>query len=213
MRLRSFVTAATLAVAATTASAQDVRQPPRQTLGTNLLAIPFGVFSLDYEHAIGAQGFAFGLGGLHIMGGDDADGGGDWFFDDGELSWAQAKLKYYPGDVTLQQFSVGVTAGVVREKRFEYVYVPYDPANPPTQPPPRRGYSDVAPTLGVVVDYNFLLGRQKRFLLGVGVGAKRVLKNVERRGSYTLEEINAGKGPSPLNQVYPDGRFTVGFAF
>jgi len=206
MRRTSFITALTLVCAAASASAQLPAPTFRQTLGTNLLAIPFGVFSVDHEHAVGTGGFAVGLGALHTAVGDGNDD------DDFRVTWAQAKLKYYPGETTLRGVAVGITAGVVQDRDNEYVYALYDPMNPTSTPPTRVRRKDTAATIGVVVDYNWLLGREERFLFGIGVGAKRVLKDVGNDnvifpgGGYSGDR-------SPLQQVYPDGRFTVGFAF
>ena len=38
-----------------------------------------------------------------------------------------------------------------------------------------------APTLGIILDYNWLLGRSEHFLIGTGVGAKRVLASETER--------------------------------
>jgi hypothetical protein len=218
MTLRSFVTAAVLCGIATTAStqrasAQSVGSAPRQTLATNLLAIPLGLVSLDYEHVVGGAGVTVGVGGLHSFTYDDEQDGPFWW--NGRLSWAQAKVKYYPSEQSLRGLALGLTAGAVRESEFFYEYVPYDPSNPPTQPPRRSRRSDTAPTLGVVVDYNFLLGRGERFLIGVGIGAKRVLEDVndDYDCCVVYDPRQQPRYPSPLQQVYPDGRFTVGFAF
>ena len=205
MTLRSFAAIALLSGAAvtasTSASAQALRQPPRQTLGTNLLAIPFGVFSFDYEHAVGTGGFTVGLGGLHTATGDEDD----------QITWAQAKLKYYPGETTLKGLAVGITAGALQH-RDEYC-CDYDPQQQPfTQSAPVKRKGSTA-TIGVVVDYNWLLGRDRRFLFGIGVGAKRSLKNVDERDQIFLPDGSYRVSGSPLEQVYPDGRFTVGFAF
>ena len=181
---RSFVLAAALCCA-TPALAQTGARDFRNALGTNFVAIPFGVFTLDYERAIGGMGVSVGTDGL--------------LFVDGEhrLGWAQAKVKYYPAELTLRGFSLGLTAGVITARNRVFF------SCAPAQPFP--DCSDVtrtesSPTLGVVLDHNWLLGRRERFLVGAGVGARRVLKNVD-------------DGPSPLGQVYPDGRLSVGFVF
>ena len=60
-----------------------------------------------------------------------------------------------------------------------------------------------APTLGVLVDYNWMLGVNRRFLVGTGVGAKRVLAGGigERR-------------PAGLGRAYRHRfRFVIGYAF
>ena len=59
--------------------------------------------------------------------------------------------------------------------------------------------TESAPTLGVVLDHNWLLGRRRRFLVGTGIGARRVLTDV--------------RSGSPLLRVDPDGRLVLGYAF
>ena len=183
MRLRSFVTAAALCCA-TPALAQTDGGDFRQALGTNFIAIPFGVFSVDYEHAVGDKGVSVGFGALT-------------FADDGErLSWGQAKLKYYPAENSLRGFALGITAGMMSARARDVFCTGGDPFGGCVE----ETRTESSPTIGVVVDHNWLLGKRKRFLFGLGVGARRVLKDVEESNS-------------PLEQVYPDGRFTVGFAF
>jgi hypothetical protein len=55
------------------------------------------------------------------------------------------------------------------------------------------------PTLGVIVDYNWVLGRNDRFLVGVGLGAKRVLGD--------------GGGFSGIEVAYPTVRFQFGLRY
>ena len=59
----------------------------------------------------------------------------------------------------LRGFAIGVSAGVTR-----YSNVVSDV---------RQSLS--APTAGILLDYNWLLGLSERFLVGTGIGAKRVL--------------------------------------
>jgi hypothetical protein len=193
MRLRSIVTAAALCVAAP-ALAQTGSGDFRNALGTNFIAIPFGVFSVDYEHAVGSSGMSVGFGAL--TGTDDGQ----------RISWGHAKVKYYPAENSLRGLALGLTAGMVSERdRFTDCIGIGQPGGVCTD----AVRTESAPTIGVVVDYNWLLGRRNRFLFGIGVGARRVLKDVE--------DCSNGCPPgtviSPLEQVYPDGRFTLGFAF
>ena len=62
----------------------------------------------------------------------------------------------------LRGFSVGLSGGFLR----------YSSRGGPTD---AQRVASIAPTLGVVVDYNWMLGVNRRFLVGTGVGAKRVL--------------------------------------
>ena len=188
---RSSSVATLLALAATLAApvagAQEVparaaasRRPPRLAVATNPLAIPFGVFTLDVEAATRVPGLTFGVGGTLIA-------------NDRDLGWADARVMYFPGEVPLRGFALGLTGGLVHEKG--------DPTT--TTCIGDEGCAaertETAPTLGVRVDYDWLVGARKRMLVGLGVGAKR-----------TLRDRTPG---SPLDEVYGDGRFVVGLVF
>lgn len=178
--------AAALALTAAAADAQPAAPaaPPvlpfQQSIAINPLAIPFGLFSAEYEVALATPGFAFGVGGSYVSQDHDRD------------SWVEAKGLYYPNEVTFRGFSIGVTAGVHSSSR----HVVRDCFNAPCTETRR---SQTAPTLGVLASYDWLLGRAERFRVGVGAGAKRILKDVG--------------GSDPLEQVWPDGRFVIGVIF
>ena len=57
------------------------------------------------------------------------------------------------------------------------------------------------PTFGVIVDYNWMLGAQHGFVVGTGVGAKRILASSEERDRVGLDRAQF------------TGRFTMGIAF
>jgi hypothetical protein len=153
---------------------------PQQSVAVNPLAIPFGVFSAEYEAALPTAGFTIGVGGTHFASGGDRD------------SWAELKGLYYPNETPFHGFSVGLSAGVHSSRRntTDCSFIGACTNTPKTQ---------TAPTLGVLVSYDWLLGRAQKFRVGLGAGAKRVLKDV---GSN-----------DPLEQVYPDGRFVIGLVF
>ena len=65
----------------------------------------------------------------------------------------------------LRGFAVGATAGVTRYSNVVDTV--------------RQSLS--APTVGILLDYNWLLGRSERFLVGTGIGAKRVLASSSER--------------------------------
>ena len=159
--------------------------PWRQAVAVNALAIPFGLFSGEYEVALPSPGFTVGIGGSWLTTGDDRN------------SWIEAKAHYYPGERPFRGFAVGLTAGVhsARNQGDEDCSSPFgcvDDARP--------FRTETAPTLGVIVNYDWLIGRQERFRIGLGLGAKRVLRDV-------------GPNNGVLEQVYPDGRFVLGVAF
>ena len=156
-------------------------QPFTQSIAVNPLAIPFGLFSAEYEAALPTPGFTIGIGGSYYADNGDRD------------SWVEAKALYYPNENAFRGFSVGLTAGVHSARNVPGCGGLFDDCGTNA----RRTQS--APTLGVLASYDWLLGRAQRFRVGLGVGAKRVLKDVNNT--------------DPLEQVYPDGRFVIGVVF
>ena len=156
----------------------------RYTIGASPFLPLAGIVSGEFEVAVPTPGLSFGVGGLaDLSGGDD------------RFSSIQAKLKYYPNEVTLKGFAVGATLGLLSARDEDGG----DLICGPIECTVRGSRSETKPTFGVVIDYNWLLGRQKRFLVGAGVGARRVLSKVDERG--------------PLQQTWPDGRLVIGWAF
>jgi hypothetical protein len=111
----------------------------------------------------------------------------DAFLVDRNQRWLSGRVMYYPQEVSLRGFAVGATLGFHSASRGKDDNVE------------RVKRRDTGATLGIMGQYNYLAGRQQRLLFGGGVGVKRVLKDVDRT--------------SPLQQVYPDGRLLIGFAF
>jgi hypothetical protein len=182
------------AVAAPAAAQQSSIPAYRSLIGLNPLGIPFDIASIEFETLL-QQGITIGVAGSYVALDDDDGNAGERFtsFD--------LKGRYYPGEVVLRGFSVGLSLGVTRYS--ERVY-DYDPCNVvPGCPggPPSSRETLVTPTLGVFVDYNWLLGAQRRFLVGTGLGAKRLLK----RDS----DIEGFDPP----RAYPFARFAIGLAF
>jgi hypothetical protein len=168
---------AATALGAQTAAPSVEIGPWRQAIAVNAIALPFGLFSAEYEAALASPGFTVGLGGSWLTAGDDRH------------SWIEAKGLYYPGERPFRGFSVGLTAGVHSARNN---VCGFGCSN-------QQRRSQTAPTAGVLVNHDWLLGRQERFRVGLGVGAKRVLRDV--------------RSADPLEQVYPDGRFVIGVAF
>ncbi len=176
------------AVASAQATAPASPVLPRFSIATNPVVIPFGLFSFEYEGALRIPGMTLGVGGSH------------WSRDEDRDTWAEAKTMYYPQETPFRAFAVGLTAGVHSSRRDRYSCdaVIYNPANPYGECGSKRR-RQTSPTLGVMVTYDWLLGRTERFRVGLGGGAKRILKDV--------------KSGDPLEQVWPDGRFLIGFVF
>lgn len=181
MRLRSLIAAVVMVgvvsapLSAQTADhASRVRIPYTSYFALNPLIIPFDLGSAEVETGV-AQGVTVG-GGVSYLD-----------FDEDRFTSADLKVRYYPGEVVLRGFSVGFTAGYLR-----YSVEQGDPTG--------RAVLD-GPTIGIVTDYNWLLGGNKRFLVGTGLGAKRVLSSKEERDKVQL------------NRAYVTARFVVGLAF
>lgn len=189
--------------------AQVSRPAARQTASINLIGVPFGFISGEYERAIGANGFALGLGGVATF--DTEDGADLLDFGDGDqFRSLQLKAKYYPSANGLRGFAVGLTGGFASARGYEYTYTQI--GNPTTGiSSTTRRITETKPTLGAVLDYNFLIGRQRRFLIGLGVGARRVLGGRRRYNSIVdgTSEIRS----SALGRTLADGRLQIGVGF
>lgn len=146
--------------------------PTRTYIGFDPLGIPANVFTGEVENAV-AAGITLGVVGSYIDANHD------------RFTTAEAKVRYYPGEVVLRGISIGVTAGATR---FSKVVS-------------GTRQSLTAPTLGLVLDDNWLLGRSEHFLVGTGLGVKRVLAASSERNR------------SDVDSAVLTVRLTVGFAF
>ena len=161
------------------AQARDAAQrarvpiPYRTYVAINPILVPFDIGSIEIENGI-AQGITVGGAASYT------DLSGDRYVS------ADVKARYYPSEVVLRGFSLGLSAGYLR---FE----------PEPEVLPRDRLS--APTIGVVTDYNWMLGGSGRFIVGVGAAAKRVLASASER-----DRVGMG-------QAYVTTRFVVGLAF
>ena len=164
------------------AGAQSASSTPPyvNAVGVNPIGLPFGLFSAEFEHIV-SPGFVLGAGGSYenIVG---------THRDDIQSSWADFKAKYYPNEESFKGFSVGLTAGVLNSR-----------GRPNGDVLSSTHQSRSATTLGVILDYNWLLGRRKKLYVGTGIGAKRVF-------GKTGDD-------SVLNPVFPYGRLQVGIAY
>ena len=151
-------------------------------IGINPLGIPFDIFTAEGETGV-AQGITLGALGSHID------------VDNDRYSSLDFKFRYYPGEVVLRGFSLGATVGVLGYSKRSEVFFP-NGAGSSTE---RESLN--AATLGIIADYNWLLGSQHRFLVGTGLGAKRVLASSDERSRVGLD------------RAYMTARFTVGIAF
>ena len=179
MSMRSLAAVIALVTLAGSASGQAtgnpglVRIPYRTYISFDPLGIPFDIFSVEVESGI-AQGMTLGATGSHLDVSDE------------RFSSADLRFRYYPGEVVLRGFSVGASVGMLRYSDTRDLGV--------------RETLDT-PTLGVLVDYNWMLGMQRRFLVGTGLGAKRILASSSERDRVGI------------SRAIMTARFTIGIAF
>ena len=149
--------------------------PYRTYIAVDPLGIPLDIGSIEVESAI-ANG---------VTGGGSAS---YTDLDHKRYTSFDAKVRYYPGEVVLRGFSIGGTVGVTKFAS--------DTANAAGV---KESFS--APTVGVALDYNFMLGERGRFVVGTGISGKRVLASAAKRDLVGID------------RSYPSARFVVGLAF
>lgn len=159
------------------------RIPYLSTIAADPLGLPFDIFSLEFESAV-ANGIT--LGGLGSYTNFQGTGIGKTRYQTLEVGG-----HYYPGEVVLRGFSLGFNVGYTWFRRDTTI----------TGPPASDHTTLGAPTVGLDVNYNWMLGPLQRFLIGMGVGAKRVLASEDAR-----KAVGVGR-------AYPTARFVMGLAF
>jgi hypothetical protein len=191
VRIRSLLSMTALLCGATGAAAQNSPQMSpaaaipqwRSFIGANPLGIPFDIVSIEAETAVSAGGTLGVLASYNDI-------------QDTRFSTFDARFKYYPGEIAMRGFGIGLSAGYTKFNGFR------TPCNIPactSADPPRDNLS--AGTLGVLVDFNWAQGPSQRFVVGTGVGAKRILASQAKRDAIGLD------------RAYVTGRFVVGLLF
>jgi hypothetical protein len=180
MRNRVLVLAAAALAPLTAASTQQVVTPgvtPSNVLSIQPLNAVFTAYSAEYERKI-AGATTFGIGGTYFNVGDGVD---EVTFKSGDV-----KLRYYPNGTALMGFSFGGTAGFSTVTGTDF-----------------NGAEESAsgPSLGVLLEYQWLLGVQRNFAVALGLGAKAVF--------VKDETITSGD----FTPRYPTARVSVGYAF
>jgi len=174
-------TCLTTAGAAQAATSPAAQVPHTQIISTSPLGLVFGLLSVDYERRLSA---------VTTLGAS-----GSYFAPDGgSYVSADARYRYYPQEQALEKFSFGGTAGFTRFAAAD------DFCDPEFE---SCGSDDAgnALTLGLELGYAWLLGRQERFAVGVGVGAKR------------LFFLNDDVDTEDVLETLPTVRLSIGYAF
>jgi hypothetical protein len=150
--------AAALLSAAPARAQSDTVPAYQQVVSANPLGLLFGYLNGEYERVIGSTS-TVGVAGAYFSPGDDA------------LATLEAKFRYYPQARPLSGFSIGASLGygqVNDEEDFDEFIVD-------SQVRQEDGVTSSAFIVGIELNYNWLVGRDRRFFIGSGVGARRLI--------------------------------------
>ena len=175
---------ALIAAPMATALAQNAASAPtpKNVLSIQPLSAIFTVLAAEYERK-GGTSWTWGLGVTNV-GLDDDGSTSETTYNSGDL-----KLRYYPQGVALQGFSFGGSVGFTKVTNKDATTVP------PTDE------SASGSTFGVLLEYQWLLGANKKFAVALGVGAKVL----------TIDEADISNADFVAR--YPTARISVGWAF
>ncbi len=182
---------AALAFVLCAATAQGQGTPTSTAVPTigNMVALdPLGI-----PLAIGSLEYAGDVGGGATLGGNisyTAPGGSH----DARFATLEAQARYYPNERVFDGFSVGLTLGVTNYSKGVEV-------NTTTGSTTWERQSVSLASLGVIADYDWVLGTSQRFVVGSGIGAKRLIGDTGR-----LKAIGG-------TVAYPTARFVIGLLF
>jgi hypothetical protein len=173
-RVLTLISAALIPFAAASAQ-QEVA--PRNVISLQPLSAVLTVYSAEYERQTSAA-VTGGVGGTYWNLGDAGD--------DLTYKSADVKLRYYPNGTALRGFSVGGTVGFTSISGTSTT---------------GADESASGPTLGVLLEYQWLMGVKRNFSLALGAGAKALM----------VKEENITSGD--FTARYPTARVSVGYAF
>jgi hypothetical protein len=176
--MRQTLAAAVAALALPFAALVAQSGAPTQVISVQPLSAVFGVYSAEYERAAG-QAVTWGVGATYW--GDSFTGG-----DHATYTSAEFKVRGYPAGVALTGFSIGGAVGFASVSGKDY-------SNGTRQ-------SVGGPSIGVLLEYQWLMGTSKEWAFALGAGAKAlIIADKSTTFSYTAK--------------YPTARISVGYAF
>jgi len=144
----------------------------QSALAFDPVLMPLGTVNVEFETALPMQKLSLGASG--------------WYeYKEVEARWAYGKILYYPFGKTFQGLALGPLAGILRYYRQE------DEAD--------KMEKDTSLMLGAIGQYNWLLGSNDRFLIGVGASVRTAVKEI--------------KPESPLKRVDGELRLVAGITF
>jgi hypothetical protein len=169
---RTLTAAIALVSVASVASAQRVEDdqsgvPRVNLISANPIGLLFEWYNGEYEHAMSATTSL-------------AVAASRFDFDEENYTSLDAIGRYYPSGKALRGFSFGVSVGVVK------VDDDYDDACIACEDD-----EGTTGTIGVRGDYVWILGRDQRFAVATGIGAKRLL-NDDFGGGLPIGRLSIG---------------------
>ena len=134
----------------------------KQIITANPIGIVFGWFNAEYERKVN-ETTTWGVSGSNFQG----------FDSDFNYSNVSAIARYYPQGAALTGFFIGGKLGV------HHVSEEYGPED------------DSATALGVGVDvgYNWLIGKDRKFVISIGMGATRLFGENTTGAGFTIPNI------------------------
>ena len=172
-RVLAVAAAALMPFAAASAQANAV---PRNVISIQPLNAMMTVYSGEYERAAG-KSWTFGLGGTY------------WNAEDTDAS---EEVTYTSGDVKLRYYPSGALLGFSFGGSFGYSSVS-------AKGPITGDESGSAPSVGILLEYQWLLGTSRNFSVALGAGAKKLF----------LSDVNN----ATVLENYPTARVSVGYAW
>jgi hypothetical protein len=175
MRNRFALVAAIMAMPIAAAAAQN--QIPRNVITIQPLTAMMTIFSGEFERSA-SKSVSWGVGATYW---DAGDAGNAVKYSSGDF-----KLRYYPSGVALAGFSLGGSVGFSNVKGTS-----------------TTGADESAggASLGVLLEYQWLMGTKRNFALALGAGAKTLMVDDKTISS------------SDFTAHYPTARVSVGYAF
>jgi hypothetical protein len=159
------------------ASGQSVATP-HNVISIQPINAVFTAYSAEYERSMTAAS-TFGIGGTYFDVGDDVD--------NVIFKSADVKLRYYPNGTALMGFSFGGSAGFSSIRGID------DTTGEET--------SLSGPSLGFLLEYQWLMGVRRNISVALGAGAKAVFV---KDNNFSNDNFSAR---------YPTARVSIGYAF
>ncbi|MFL5593559.1 MAG: hypothetical protein ACJ78M_03165 [Gemmatimonadaceae bacterium] len=160
------------------ASVPAIVLAPRNVISIQPINAMLTAYSAEYEHQTGGA-VTVGVGGTYFEVGDGLD--------EVKYKSADLKLRYYPNGAALMGFSFGGTAGFSTLTGSDISS--------------GDEVSASGPSVGVLLEYQWLMGASRNFSVALGAGAKAVFV---KDNDVTSDNFTTR---------YPTVRISVGYAF